>query len=51
MGGDTINRGLGPRQLEEVRELDPEGRIVVHHRTVDTLDKMLRAGAITPGDA
>jgi hypothetical protein len=36
------------RELEEVREKDPEGRIVVHHRTVDTLGKMLRAGTITP---
>jgi hypothetical protein len=36
------------RRLEEVREMDPEGRIVVHHRTVDTLGKMLRAGTITP---
>jgi hypothetical protein len=36
------------RQLEEVREKDPEGRIVVHHRTVDTLGKMLRAGTIIP---
>jgi hypothetical protein len=36
------------RQLEEVRERDAEGRIVVHHRTVDTLGKMLRAGTITP---
>jgi hypothetical protein len=25
------------RELEEVREADPDGRIVVHHRTVDTL--------------
>jgi hypothetical protein len=25
------------RQLEEVREKDPDGRIVYHHRTVDTL--------------
>ena len=31
------------RQLEEVREKDPDGRIVVHHRTVDTLGKMLQA--------
>jgi hypothetical protein len=30
------------RDLEEVR-----GRIVYHHRTVDTLGKMLRAGTIT----
>jgi hypothetical protein len=36
------------RRLEEVREKDPDGRIVVHHRTVDTLGKMLRAGTITP---
>jgi hypothetical protein len=35
------------REFEEVREKDPEGRIVVHHRTVDTLGKMLRSGAIT----
>jgi hypothetical protein len=35
------------RELEEVREKDPEGRIVVHHRTVDTLGKMLRSGTIT----
>jgi hypothetical protein len=35
------------RQLEEVREKDPEGRIVVHHRTVDTLGRMLRSGTIS----
>jgi hypothetical protein len=35
------------RQLEEVREKDPDGDIVYHHRTVDTLGKMLRAGTIT----
>ena len=34
------------RELEEVCEPDPEGRIVVHHRTVDSLGKMLRSGAI-----
>ena len=34
------------RQLEEVREKDPDGRIVYHNRTVDTLGKMLRAGTI-----
>jgi hypothetical protein len=38
----------GGRQLEEVREKDPDGRILYHHRTVDTLGKMLRAGTITP---
>jgi hypothetical protein len=35
-------------EVERVREVDPDGRIVVHHRTVDTLGKMLRAGTITP---
>jgi hypothetical protein len=35
------------RQFEEVREKDPDGRIVVHHRTVDTLGKMLRSGTIS----
>jgi hypothetical protein len=34
------------REFEEVREKDPNGRIVYHHRTVDTLGKMLRAGTI-----
>jgi Domain of unknown function (DUF6456) len=36
------------RELEEVREVGPDNRIVVHHRTVDSLAKMLRAGTITP---
>jgi hypothetical protein len=36
------------RELEEIREKDPDGRIVYHHRIVDTLRKMLRAGTITP---
>src|SRR5918996_790131 len=34
------------RQLKEVREADPDGRPVLHHRVVDTLGKMLRAGTI-----
>jgi hypothetical protein len=34
------------RELEEVREADPDGRIVAHHRTIDSLGKMLRSGAI-----
>ena len=41
-------KNVRSRQLEEVREKDPDGRIVVHHRTVDSLGKMLRAGTITP---
>jgi hypothetical protein len=39
---------VGGRELEEVRESGPNGRIVVHHRTVDSLARMLRAGTITP---
>ena len=34
------------RDLEEVRELDPDGGIVVHHRLVDTLGRMLKSGTI-----
>jgi hypothetical protein len=33
--------------LEPVYEADPDGRPVVHHHTVDTLGRMLRAGTIT----
>ena len=40
-------QGARVGQLEEVREKDPDGRTWVHHRTVDTLGKMLRAGTIT----
>jgi hypothetical protein len=32
------------RELEEVREVNPDGRIVVHHLLVDTLGRMLRSG-------
>ena len=35
------------RELEEIREVDPDGRIVVHHRTVDALGNLRRSGAIT----
>jgi hypothetical protein len=35
------------RELEEVCETDPDGRIVLRHRTVDSLGKLLRSGAIT----
>ena len=34
------------RQFEETRELDPDGKIVVHHRLVDTLGRMLKSGTI-----
>jgi Domain of unknown function (DUF6456) len=33
--------------LDAVYEADPDGRPVVHHRTVDTLGIMLRAGTIS----
>jgi Domain of unknown function (DUF6456) len=51
MGEQPMSKRIKPhkakgRQLEEVREKDPDGRIVYHHRTVDTLGKMLRAGTI-----
>ena len=36
-----------PLLTEEVRETDPDGRIVIHHRLVDTLDRMHKAGTIT----
>jgi hypothetical protein len=36
----------GSLLLEEVHEKDPEGRIVVHHRVVDTLARMRQAGTI-----
>jgi hypothetical protein len=36
------------REFEEVREKDPDGRIVYHPRTVDTLGTMLKSGTITP---
>jgi hypothetical protein len=49
MGGDTMARRLGPLQLEEIREVDPDGRIVVAHRTVDTLRRLLRSGGVTEG--
>jgi hypothetical protein len=35
------------REFEEMREADPDGRIVLRHRTVDSLGKLLRSGAIT----
>ena len=36
----------GPPRRDRVREKDPEGRIVVHHRVVDTLARMRQAGTI-----
>ena len=47
MSARTKPHDVRGRQFEEIREKDPDGRIVVHHRTVDTLGKMLRAGTIT----
>ncbi len=34
-------------KLRKVRELDPDGEEVTHHRTVDTLSLVLQAGNIT----
>jgi Domain of unknown function (DUF6456) len=35
------------RELEQVREVDPDGHVVLRHRTIATLGKLLRSGAIT----
>ena len=34
------------RELEKVREVDPDGRIVVHGRLVDSIGRMRKSGAI-----
>ena len=34
------------REIEAVREVDPDGRIVVHYRLVDSLGRMRKSGAI-----
>jgi hypothetical protein len=46
MSGRVKPKRVPGRELEEVREKDPDGRIVYHHRTVDALGKMLRARTI-----
>ena len=38
----------GDRKAELVREADPDGRPVTHARVTDTIDRMRRAGTITP---
>ena len=38
---------LPGRQLEAVHGVDPAARPVVHHRVVDSLGRLLRAGVIT----
>jgi hypothetical protein len=35
------------RQLEEIRDADPDGRPVLHYRIIDPLARMRRAGTIT----
>jgi hypothetical protein len=41
--GVADDHGLSPLgKLEEVRERDPDGWIVVRHRTIDPLGRMLR---------
>jgi hypothetical protein len=35
------------RQLEEIRDADPDGRPVLHYQAVDPLARMLRAGTIS----
>jgi hypothetical protein len=46
MSARTKPHKVQGRQLEEVREADPDGRPVLHHRVVDTLGRLLRAGTI-----
>jgi hypothetical protein len=42
------NRAQRPdREGEGMREVDPDGRIVLRHRTVDSLRRLLRSGTIT----
>jgi hypothetical protein len=38
---------VGGRQLEEIRDADPDGRPVLHSQVIDPLARMLRAGTIT----
>jgi hypothetical protein len=35
------------REVEEVHETEADGRIVLRHRSIDSLGKLLRSGAIT----
>jgi hypothetical protein len=35
------------RQLEEIRDADPDGRPVLHYQVIDSLARMLRGGTIT----
>ena len=35
------------REIEEVRDADPDGRPVLHYQVVDPLARMLRGGTIT----
>jgi hypothetical protein len=35
------------REVEEVRETDLDGRTVIRYRTVDSLRKLMRSGAVT----
>ena len=52
-GTKHLDRAIGlvvphgcPRELEELREVDPDGRIVVHSQLVDSLGHMRKSGGI-----
>ena len=45
--GEPGGSKLPGRELEEVREKDPNGRIVVHRRNIDSLRKLQRSGGIS----
>ena len=47
--GLVVPHGSSRRELEEVREVDPDGRIVVHHRTRRFARSMRKSGAIDAG--
>jgi hypothetical protein len=46
MSGRIKPHKVRGRQFEEVREKDPDGRIVLLHRVVDSLAQMLKTGAV-----
>ena len=51
-GGEPMSRRIKPhkvrgREIEEIRDADPDGRPVLHYQVIDPLTRMLRGGTIT----
>lgn len=44
MSAKSLRRGKV--EIEEVRERDPDGKIVVHHRSVDVIGRLFRTGVL-----